>query len=75
MLPHSGFLLMSALIRNVPVVNDAAERGVLLAKTVQNKVTRDDLQRQHLFLSIPAARAKLGSLCKKNLIEWDFTDL
>ena len=69
------YLLMSTLIRNVPVVNDAAERGVLLAKTVQNKVTRDDLQRQHLFLSIPAARAKLGSLCKKNLIEWDFTDL
>ena len=44
---------MKAIVANMQVVNDPAERGILLAKTLQGKISFDQEERRHLFLSIP----------------------
>lgn len=63
------------VVENIKVVNDGAERAILLAKTMQNKLSRKEAQRKRLFLSIPYAREKLENLKKNSLFSCDFSYL
>ena len=66
---------LKATITNIMIVNDPAERLILLAKTLQGKWTYSNDERQKLILSIPHAREKLENISNANLINWDFTNL
>ena len=66
---------LNATMTNIKVVNDPAERAILLAKTLQGKLAYSDDERQKLILVIPHAREKLEKISKSNLLKWDFTNL
>ena len=62
------FIFMKNIIKNLTLINDAAERGVLLAKELQGKVSYDVNERKNLVLAIPELRHKLNSLKREDLI-------
>ena len=70
----SEYMLASSIVSNIKVVNDGAERGILLAKSLQNKLTFKEEERRKLFLGIPYARAKLEKLTKRNLFSLNFLE-
>ena len=65
---NKDYQTLKGIVSNLQVVNDPAERGILLAKSLQGKISRCSDERTKLFLSIPHVRAKLTKLTKKNLI-------
>ena len=62
----SEFKLMQNIASNFVVVNDAAERAVLLAKMIQNKLTKNSEAKHALVNIIPELR-KVSDFKKKNL--------
>ena len=62
----SDFKIMQNIVSNFVVVNDVAERAVLLAKMIQNKLTRNPESKQALVNIVPELR-KLTDFRKKNL--------
>ena len=65
------YQLLQSVIHNMQVVNDPAERGILLAKSLQGKVTMDPTERRKLFLSIPYAREQLKKITRNTLQMFD----
>ena len=61
---------LQGIIANMQVVNDPAERGILLAKTLQGKVALNEGERKKLFLIIPHLREKLKRLTKSNILSF-----
>ena len=61
------FKLMQNIASNFVVVNDAAERAVLLAKMIQNKLTKNSEVKHALVKIIPELRK--CSDFKKNLFK------
>lgn len=37
------------VLKNIPVINDVAERGVKLIEDYNNKITKDESQKQYLL--------------------------
>ena len=62
----SDFKIMQNIVSNFVVVNDVAARAVLLAKMIQNKLTRNPESKQALVNIVPELR-KLTDFRKKNL--------
>ena len=62
---------LQGVVANLQVVNDPAERGVLLGKTLQGRITYDQEERKKLFLSIPHVREKLKRLTRSALINFN----
>ena len=65
----SDFKIMQNIVSNFVVVNDVAERAVLLAKMIQNKLTRNPESKQALVNIVPELR-KLTDFRKKNLCSY-----
>ena len=59
---------MQKIASNFVVVNDAAERAVLLAKMIQNKLTKNSEVKHALVNMVPELR-KMSDLKKKNLFK------
>ena len=59
---------MQNIASNFVVVNDAAERAVLLAKMIQNKLTKNSEAKHALVNIIPELR-KISDFKKKNLFK------
>ena len=57
---HSDYKMLENIVKNVVVVNDVAERAVLLAKTLQNKLTKNSNMKEKLVNVIP----ELRKICK-----------
>jgi len=38
-----------SILKNIPVINDVAERGVKLIEDYNNKITKDESQKQYLL--------------------------
>ena len=60
--------MMQNIASNFVVVNDAAERAVLLAKMMQNKLTKNSEVKHALFNIVPELR-KFSDFKKKNLFK------
>ena len=56
--------MLQNIVSNFVVVNDAAERAILLAKQLQNKLTKQSDSKQALVNNIPELR-KIGPSHKK----------
>ena len=59
---------MQNIASNFVVVNDAAERAILLAKIIQNKLTKNSEVKHALVNIVPELR-KISDLKKKNLFK------
>ena len=68
------FCLLKNVVMNMSLTNDAAERGILLAKELQGKVSYDEEERKKLVLAIPELRNRLVSLKRDDLIHF-YTNL
>ena len=56
------------------VVNDFAERAILLAKTYHNKLTTNPNERSHLFQEVPMLRWKISDKRKSTLLKPNLVD-
>ena len=65
---NSDYKLMQNIVSNFVVVNDVAERAVLLAKMIQNKLTKNPESKQALVNIVPELR-KITDLRKKGLFK------
>ena len=59
---------MQNIASNFVVVNDTAERAVLLAKMIRNKLTKNSEVKHALVNMVPELR-KMSDLKKKNLFK------
>ena len=71
---HRDYQRLQMVVNNMKVVNDPAERGILLARILQNKVTFDPTERQKLVISVPHLRQKLKILKKSDLIHCELLE-
>ena len=58
----SDYKILKHIVKNFVVVNDVAERAVLLAKSLQNKLTKDSKMKNRLVNLI----SELRKICKPN---------
>ena len=58
----SDYTMLKNIVKNFVVVNDVAERAVLLAKTLQNKLTKNSKLKNTLVNIIP----ELRKICESN---------
>ena len=58
----NDYKMLENIVKNFVVVNDVAERAVLLAKSLQNKLTKDSKMKNTLVNIIP----ELRKICKSN---------
>ena len=58
----SDYKILKHIVKHFIVVNDVAERAVLLAKSLQNKLTKDSKMKNRLVNLIP----ELRKICKPN---------
>ena len=63
-----GYCRLALIVSNLPSVNDAAERAILLAKTLHNKLTDKDEQKSCLYATVPRTRKLLGKRKKANVM-------
>ena len=70
----SEFKLMQNIASNFVVVNDAAERAVLLAKMIQNKLTKNSEAKHTLVNIIPELR-NFSDFKKKNIFKNIYLEL
>ena len=64
----SEFKMMQNIASNFVVVNDAAKRAVLLAKIIQNKLTKNS-EVKHVLVNIVPELRKISDFKKKNLFK------
>ncbi|XP_034246442.1 uncharacterized protein LOC117648205 [Thrips palmi] len=57
---NSNFKEIEVLVKNLPVVNDAAERNVRIATDFHNILTKNEDQRQGLFLNVANDRKSVS---------------
>ena len=62
---------LKTIVSHFQVVNDPAERGILLAKTLQGKISYDPEERANLLLCVPYVREKLFKLTKDKLLDFN----
>ena len=62
------YIRMQRIIANMQVVNDPAERGILLTKALQDKLSKKPEERMKLFLAVPHIREKLAKLTKDEVL-------
>ena len=65
----SEYIMLKDIVSNFVVVNDAAERAILLAKTLQNKLTKNSDIKQALVNVIPELRKICQSQKKEELFK------
>ena len=63
----SDYKMLEKIVENFVVVNDVAERAVLLAKSLQNKLTKDSTIKNTLVNIIPELRKFCNSSKKSDL--------
>ena len=64
------FLTLKKIVRNMTLTNDAAERGILLAKDLQGNISYNEDERKKLILAIPEHCHRLRSLKREGLIDF-----
>jgi hypothetical protein len=65
---HDGqFIKLKTFINRMKVTNDSAERACQLATTFNNKLTKDESQRQALFHTVVRQRHQRPDLSRKAL--------
>ena len=62
-----GFQRIQNFVKNYRVVNDVAEHFVQVATDYNNKITRNETQRQHLYATVENQRGIRSDLRKKSL--------
>ncbi|CAI6372613.1 unnamed protein product [Macrosiphum euphorbiae] len=67
---NENYKKAAAIIKNIPVVNDVAERGVKLIEEYNDKITKDESQKQYLLQVVYHYRktypdSRKGTLMKK----------
>ena len=65
--PHDSYQNAVVIIRNLPCVNDVAERGVALIQTF-NTTTKDEAQKQYLLQVVEQHRKKFSSCNRDSLM-------
>ena len=68
---NEDYKYIKDIVMNMNVVNDAAERGILLAKQVHGKITHSSSDKQNLLLTIPCVRQKIKKITKSELLSFD----
>ena len=56
------------------VVNDSAERAILLAKTYRNKLTPNPNKRSHFYQKVSMLRKKIPDKRKSTLLKTNLVD-
>ena len=67
----ASYCRLAKIIFNIPSVNDAAERAILLAKTFHNKLTDKHDQKSCLYTTVPRTRKLLGKRRKVDVMSND----
>ena len=62
---------LKATLTDMHVTNDAAERSILLAKTLHNKLTKKPNQKSALYHTIPQLRRRINDTKKSTLFTSD----
>ena len=65
---NESYCRLKSILSNIPAVNDAAERAILLAKTLHNKLTDSDNQKSNLYINVPHTRKLLGKRRKSDVM-------
>jgi len=66
---NDSYNKLKALIGNLPAVNDAAERAVLLGKCFHNKLTSNPQQTSALYVTVPETRRDLNKRRKLDVMK------
>ena len=66
-----SFIVLKATLTDMQVTNDAAERSILLAKTLHNKLTKKPNQKSALYHTIPQLRRRINDTKKSTLFTTD----
>ena len=64
------FCFLKNVVMNLSLTNDSAERGILLAKELQGKISYCEEERKKLVLAIPELRNRLIGLKRDHLIDF-----
>ena len=62
-----GFQRLSKFVKNVKVVNDVAEHAIQMATDYNQKITKDETQRQYLYATISQQRRERNDLRRQSL--------
>ena len=66
-----SFIVLKATLTHMQATNDAAERFILLAKTLHNKLTKKPNQKSALYHTIPQLRRRINGTKKSTLFTTD----
>ena len=70
----SNYKFLKKALNKMQVVNDSAERAILLAKTYLNKLTTNPNERSHLYQVVPILQRKILNKRKSTLLHTNFVD-
>ena len=70
----SNYNLLNKTLSKMQVVNDSAERAILLAKTYHNKLTTNPNERSDLYQVVPMLRRKSPDKQKSTLLKTNLVD-
>lgn len=65
---NEDFQKSIVLLKKIPVINDVAERGVKLIEEYNDKITKDESQKQYLLQVVSDYRKKFPDHKKETLI-------
>ncbi|CAI6359586.1 unnamed protein product [Macrosiphum euphorbiae] len=65
---NEDFQKSIVLLKKIPVINDVAERGVKLIEEYNDKITKDESQKQYLLQVVSDYRKKFTDHKKETLI-------
>ena len=70
----SNYNLLKKALSKMQVVNDSAERAILLAKTYCNKLSTNPNKRSHLYQVVSMLRKKIPEKRKSTLTKTSLVD-
>ena len=70
-----SFIVLREMLKDIQVTNDAAERSILLAKTLHNKLTYKKKKKSALYQTIPELRRIIPNCNKSTLLNTDLSSL
>ena len=70
----SNYNFLKKALSKMQVVNDSAERAILLAKTYHNKLTTNPNERSHLYQVVLMLQKKISDKLKSTLLKTNLVD-
>ena len=70
----SNYDFLKKALSKMQIVNDSAERAILLVKTYHNKLTTNPNERSHLYQVVPMLRRKISDKRNSTLLKTNLVD-